>query len=168
MKQPIYSKLRSSFAVALFLTFLFPVGGFLLGFGLSIEQPAMWAVGIACLVVAFYCCAVGWLSYGSKRSLARLVMAIEEEHLYTVRELALQLATTEKEVRQKIDTLFRKRYLIGYIRTENGVALNENKALSEYEYSQECPSCGARVTFQGASGTCPYCGTLLERTVTSK
>lgn len=163
LKQPVYAKTRSALFLALFLTFLFPAGGLLLGFGLSIGQPAMWAIGIACLAAAFYGCPIGWVAYGSKCSLARVVTAIEEEHLYTVRELAVQLGIPEKNIREKIDTLFRKRYLVGYIRTDSGVALNENRALSDREYTRECPSCGAQVTFRGVFGECPYCGTRIER-----
>ena len=168
LKQPIYAKIRGAFFLAHFLTYLFPIGGLLLGFGLAIGQPAMWAIGIACIVTAFYGCTFGWVGYGNKRSLARVVTAIEEEHLYTVRELAVQLGTSEKDIRDKIDTLFRKRYLVGYIRTDSGVALNENRALAEREYTKECPSCGARVTFRGTSGECPYCGTHVERDPISK
>lgn len=163
MKQPVYAKVRNSLLLALLMTFLFPVGGVLLGVGLAIGQPAMWAIGIACLACGFYGCPIGWSVYGSKRSLARLATAIEEEHLYSVQELSTQLGISEKEVRGQIDTLFKKRYLIGYIRTENGVALNENRALADRECTKECPSCGARVTFRGSQTECPYCGTILTK-----
>ena len=163
MKQPIYAKNRSALLLALFFTFLFPIGGVLLGVGLGFGLPAVWAPGIACLAVAFYGCPISWTHYGSTRSLVRLVTAIEEEHLYTILELTAQLGLPEKDVRAKIDTLFKKRYLVGYIRNENGVALNENTALADRETTQMCPSCGARVTFRGTRGECPYCGTIIQR-----
>lgn len=161
--QPVYASAKKMFAFAMILTLLFPLGGVLLGVGLGIGQPAMWAIGIACLVCAFYGCPIGWVAYGSRRAYVRLVTAIEEEHLYSVSELAAQLGLPEKEVRNQIDTLFKKRYIVGYIRTGDGIALNENAALQERKYTRNCPACGAKVTFTGTETVCPYCGTRIER-----
>lgn len=161
--QPIHKATKKSLMLALFLTLCLPLGGVLLGVGLGIGQPAMWAIGIAGLVVGFYGCPIGWVGYANKRSYLRLVTAIDEEHLYTVKELSAQLGLSEKEVRNQIDVLFKNRYLIGYRRTGDGIELNENKALSDRESTRSCPSCGAKVTFKGAETVCPYCGTHIAR-----
>ena len=89
--QPIYASVRKAFILAMFLTFLFPIGGVLLGVGLGIAQPAMWAIGIACLACGFYGCPIGWVAFAGKKEYVRIVDAIEKEHLYTFSELAAQL-----------------------------------------------------------------------------
>lgn len=161
--QPIHKAIKNSLILALILTFCLPVGGALLGVGLGIGQPAVWAIGIAGLAVGFYGCPIGWVAYGNKRTYLRLVSAIEDEHLYTVRDLASQLGLSEKEVRNQIDDLFKKRYILGYRRTGDGIELNENKALADRESTRSCPSCGAKVTFKGTETLCPYCGTRIGR-----
>ncbi len=161
--QPIYASVRKAFILAMFLTFLFPIGGVLLGVGLGIAQPVMWAIGIACLVCGFYGCPIGWVTFAGKKEYVRIVDAIEKEHLYTFSELATQLGMSEKEVRGKIDVLFKKQYITGYRREADRIALNENKALGEREFTRECPACGAKVTFRGTETVCPYCGTRISR-----
>lgn len=161
--QPIYASVRKAFILAMFLTFLFPIGGVLLGVGLGIAQPAMWAIGIACLACGFYGCPIGWVTFAGKKEYVRIVDAIEKEHLYTFSELATQLGMSEKEVRGKIDVLFKKQYITGYRREADRIALNENKALGEREFTRECPACGAKVTFRGTETVCPYCGTRVSR-----
>ena len=44
--QPIHKAIKNSLILALILTFCLPVGGALLGVGLGIGQPGIWAVGI--------------------------------------------------------------------------------------------------------------------------
>lgn len=161
--QPIHKAIKKALLLAVVLTLCLPLGGALLGVGLGIGQPAVWAIGIAGLAVGFYGCPLGWVGYGNKRTYLRLVTAIEEEHLYNVKDLAAQLGLSEKEVRNQIDVLFKKRYIVGYRRTGDGIELNENKALSERENTRSCPSCGAKVTFKGTETVCPYCGTRILR-----
>ena len=161
---PVKKALRNSLALALFMTFLFPLGGVLLGVGLGIHVAPVWAVGIACLGLGLYGCPCAWaIGYAPKHGYLRLVSAIEEEHIYTVTELARQLGLSEKEVRNRLDVCFNKRWLIGYKREADGLSLNENKALSEAVHGRECPGCGAKVNFKGTETVCPYCGTLIKR-----
>ena len=159
---PIRKALRSALALSLILTFCLPVGGAMLGVGLGFGVAAVWAVGIVLMVVGFYGCPVAWVGYGNKRSLYRLVQAVEEENIYTVRELASQLGLSEKEVRNRIDTCFNKRYLVGYKREADGLVLNENRTLAPTAYTIDCPRCGAQVTLtKNDSPRCPYCGSVL-------
>ena len=162
--EPIRKALRSALALSLILTFCLPLGGAMLGVGLGFGLVPVWAIGIALMVTGFYGCPIAWVAYGNKRSLYRLVQAVEEENIYTVRELAAQLGLSEKEVRNRIDTCFNKRYLVGYKKEADGLALNENRALREREHSAVCPSCGARFDYKaGEEARCPYCGTRVEQ-----
>ena len=86
--QPIHKAIKKALLLAVVLTLCLPLGGVLLGVGLGIGQPAVWAIGIAGLAVGFYGCPLGWVGYGNKRTYLRLVTAIEEEHLYNVKDLA--------------------------------------------------------------------------------
>ena len=161
--EPIRKALRSALALSLILTVCLPLGGAMLGVGLGFGIVPVWAIGIALMVAGFYGCPVAWVGYGNKRSLYRLVQAVEEENIYTVRELASQLGLSEKEVRNRIDACFNKRYLVGYKREADGLVLNENRALREREHGAICPSCGAKFDYKaGEDPRCPYCGTRIE------
>ena len=138
--------LRGAFAAALIFTFLLPVGGAMLGVGLGFGIPAVWGIGIGFMATGFYGCPIAWVAYGGKKGLYRVVEAIEEEHLYTVQEIGAQLGISEKEVRNRLDTCFNKRYLVGYKKSGDGVTLNENTALAEEDLSAVCEACGARFT----------------------
>lgn len=161
---PIRKALRSALTLSLILTICLPLGGAMLGVGLGFGLVPVWAIGIALMVAGFYGCPIAWVGYGSKRSLLRLVQAVEEENIYSVHELAAQLGLSEKEVRNRIDTCFNKRYLVGYKREADGLVLNENRALREREHGAVCPSCGAKFDYKaGEEPRCPYCGTRIER-----
>lgn len=156
--------LRGALAAAFIFTFLLPAGGALLGVGLGFGITAVWVIGIVFLGTGFYGCPVAWVAYGGKKGLYRVVEAVEEEHLYTVQEIAAQLGLPEKEVRNRLDACFSKRYLIGYKKSGDGVTLNENAALAEEDLSAVCEACGARFTYKrGTRAACPYCGTLYRR-----
>lgn len=156
---PVRKALKKSLILALILTFALPVGGLMLGVGLGIGQPGVWAVGIALMVAGFYGCPIGWVSYGNVRTLYRVVSAIVEEHLYSVREVASQLSLSEKEVRDRLDKCFQKRLLVGFKREGDTLVLNENAALEAREKVAQCPSCGAKFTYTGHNPRCPYCDT---------
>lgn len=162
--QPITKAVRSALFLSLFLSFCLPLGGVLLGVGLGYGVVPVWVIGIVALVAGFYCCPIAWVGYSNKRALYRLVQAVEEENIYTVQELASQLGIPEKEVRNRIDICFNKRYLVGYKRDADGLILNENRALRERKYSVVCPSCGAKYEYSaGEDARCPYCGVRAEQ-----
>lgn len=146
-------------------TLFFPAGGVMLGVGLKAGISSVWGIGIALIVLAFYVCPVVWSAvYAPKRSLYRLVQAVEEEHLYTVKELSEHLNLSEKDVRSKINICIEKRYLRGVKRNGDELILNTSEALEEREYTLRCPGCGATSSFKGLEKPrCPYCGTYLEK-----
>lgn len=162
--QPIRKALKRSFALSLILTFCLPLGGILLGVGLAVGQPAVWAIGIALLAVGFYGTPIGWAaSYGPTKTLYRVVSAVMEEHLLTVQEIASQLSLSEKEVRDKLDVCFRKQYLPGIKRSGDTLVLNENTAPQAEEHYCECTACGARFLAARDVKVCPYCGSPIKK-----
>ena len=134
-----------------------PVGFAVVGGGGGI---ALGVIGIACTVAGFYGCPVAWVVFGNTVSLSRLVEAVEEEHLYSYAELASQLSVSEKEVRARLQTCFRKRYLTGYKYGENALELNENIPLEGGTRAAVCTGCGAKVLvpLSERAPVCPYCG----------
>lgn len=125
----------------------------------------IWVVmglGIAAAVVGFYGTPMAWMNYGDKLSYRRMVGAICEEHLYTVGEIAQQLALQEKTVRARLNVCFNKSYLVGFKREGDRIIPNENMAPQDILHSAECPNCGAKFSFKGKSGACPYCGGVYE------
>ncbi len=161
--QPVQKALRKALIISLILTLAFPVGGILLGVGLAVHIPAIWAIGIALLGIAFYGCPCAWaISYAPTKSNARLVSAIIEEHLLSVNELAVQFSLSEKEIRDRLDICFRKRWLPGYKREGDMIVLNENRAPEKRTYAAECPFCGAKFTYTADDKHCPYCGSPVQ------
>ena len=155
---------RTGLIVALVLSAAFPLGGVMLGVGLGMNVPAVWAVGIALLAAGFYGCPIAWISYGNKRTYYRFVSAVEEEHLYSYADLAAQLGISEKEVRNRVDVCMNKRWLVGYIRESDRLALNTNNRLSERKDAVECPYCGAKFMQKITEDTvCPYCGSPFRK-----
>ena len=162
--EPIRKALRSALWLSLILTLCLPLGGAMLGVGLGFGIVGVWVIGIALMAAGFYGCPVAWAGYGNKRTLYRLVEAVEEENIYTVQELAAQLGISEKEVRNRIDICFNKRYLVGYKREADGLILNENQDLRKREHTVACPYCGAKFEYKaGEEARCPYCGMRVDK-----
>ncbi len=162
--QPIRKALRRSLVVCLIITLCLPLGGVLLGVGLGMKAPAMWGIGIALLVVGFYGTPIAWSSgYAPKKSLERVVAAVMEEHLSTVREIAAQLDISEDKVRKHLTMCFRKQYLPGIKREGDILIRNDNAPIGHEEEYAECTACGARFLAGKDSKVCPYCGTPVRK-----
>lgn len=122
---------------------------------------AMLVIGIVFVVLGFYGTPVAWVQVGAASRRANIVRAVNEEHLYTVKELAVRLNVSEKEASAALRECMQKGYLTGYLLEGDSVVLNENVALGPKEYSVECSHCGAYVTSSGKGAKCPYCGCAL-------
>ena len=162
--QPIKKALRNSFILSIILTLCLPLGGVMMGVGFAIEQPAVWGIGIGMIAIGFYGTPIGWTAaYAPKKTLYRIVSAVMEEHLYTVQEIAVQLSLSEKDVRNRLDQCFQKRYLPGIKRNGDTLILNENTELGKEELYAECTACGARFLYTKDEKVCPYCGTPVKK-----
>ncbi len=119
---------------------------------------ALLGIGIACIVAGFYGAPIAWTRFSEINTLRRIVFAIENEHCYSIAELSKQLSKSEKNIKRQLDVCFDKCYLVGYIRTENGVELNKKVAYADRENAANCKYCGASFTYKGDVAICPYCG----------
>lgn len=159
--EKIKHDLKKQLITAVILTVSLPLGGVLLGVGLGIGQPGVWAVGIAFMVAGFYGCPIAWAAgYGNTKGLVRVVNAVRDEHLYTVQEISAQLGVNERQVRMKLDACFNKQYLTGFKREGDVIKANFNKDILNRTLSAECVNCGAKFSYNAADHAprCPYCG----------
>lgn len=162
--QAVRKALRKNLILSVILTIMLPLGGAMLGVGLALHQPAIWAIGIAFMVCGFYGCPCAWtMAYAPTKSLSRIVSAVVEENLCTVNEIAAQLSLSEKDVRNRLDMCFRKHYLTGYKREGDSIVLNDNRAPAKRSFSAECPYCGAKFAYTADDPRCPYCGSPVQK-----
>lgn len=159
----IKSAVAKGLIISLLFTLLLPAGGLLLGLGIAGGVKAAWVTGIVCLVLGFYGCPVAWTAiYAPKKPLLRLVSAIENEHIYTVKELATHLSLPEATIRRQLGECLTKRYLRGYKRNGDEIILNTAASLADKEQTVRCPYCGAQFTYrQIQNPRCPYCGSFV-------
>lgn len=120
---------------------------------------ALMGIGIACVVVGFYGTPFIWISFASLKTKKRLLMLILNENVYTVKELSEQFGMAENDVIINVRNLIHNGYLKGYLLVNNSyIKLNDNIKQEKQKVSGVCLSCGAKSTFEGNSGICPYCG----------
>lgn len=122
---------------------------------------ALMVAGIAAVAVDFYAAPLLWIAYGNRRTLARVVLGVEKQGLNTVARLASHLRIKEDDARGYLDACFEKGYLDDYVRDGDTIRkFVPEQDPDEVEHDVECPSCAAKFTYRGASGKCPYCGTV--------
>ena len=163
--EKIKQDLKKQLITAVILTVSLPLGGVLLGVGLGIGQPGVWAVGIAFMVAGFYGCPIAWAAgYGNTKGLVRVVNAVRDEHLYTVQEISAQLGVNERQVRMKLDACFNKQYLTGFKREGDVIKANFNKDILNrtLRFSHYCRVLFARSSLKKKS---PPCGGLFHGSV---
>lgn len=150
------------FAISLVVSVLFVAGipGIILSAG---KNVFLLILSIACVAFGFYGAPMFWIHYAELVGLERTLMAIEMENLYTVAELAQHRGVSQKAMAGQIKKLMDKMYLRGYIFDGSELKLNQNQKLSEIKNTTKCPTCGANVVFSGKQGSCPYCGSLVDK-----
>ena len=118
------------------------------------------ALGIVFVVFGFYGTPLLWVAYGSKRSLKRVVEAITEEHLYSNKDIALHIQTTEQNVKDQIIKAIRKKYITGFVYDGIELHLNEKQKQMNMVEVNKCKNCSAALTVTQEKIYCKYCGTI--------
>ena len=154
----IQKDLRATLIFAILLSFALVGGIPAIIFGSSYGITPLLVIGIVCTAVGFYGTPMMWIAYSGKSALQRVVLAVTEEHLYSVDDIAAQLAQQPDDIRGKLDKCFQKRYLPGYRRDGDSIILNDGTPLSQKTYKADCPYCGATYTYTADKPLCPYCG----------
>ncbi len=154
----ITKKLKTLLFVCVLVSVLFAGGIPMIPLGAANEVYPVMVLGIIFTGGGFFATPLLWVYYGEERSLYRIVVAVEKEHLYSVREIASQLSLNENQVRNTLTNCFRKGYLEGYIREGDEITTGEGTKPGGRTRAAECPYCGAKFTYQGRNAECPYCG----------
>ena len=158
----VQNAMKRIYILSLVLSIAFVGGIPLIIFGAINQWWILMALGIVCVVCGFYGSPIAWINYGGIRNLKRLVLAIVEEHIYTIKDLALQLSISEKEARNRLNKCFQKGYLYGYRREGDNIILNEGLALEKRKLSSECPNCGAKFFYDSENPCCTYCNSPIK------
>ena len=133
--------------------------------GIIVSAKNGWGVllgiSIAFTVLGFYVMPISWIMYGTSLKYKRVYNAVNNENLYTVKELSEHLRIPEREMIDILTKMIFKEFLPGYRFDNNRLILNENKKLDR-ENMLSCSSCGAKYIVKGKEGICPYCGSKNE------
>lgn len=122
---------------------------------------ALTVIGIILTAFDFYACPVLFSIYGSARSVQRTAKAVNEEHIYDVKNISRQTGKNEDCVKQEIFKCLEKGYISGFLFDGEKLAFNENVKADKQTLYYKCKSCGATVTYFSNEHppVCPYCGT---------
>lgn len=154
----INKEVKIRLLIGILISVAFVVGIPMIPLGAVFKWWAMMAIGIAFVGFGFYAIPIFWTNFGKKVTQKRIVFAVEREHLLTVQEISAQLSMNERQIRGILDECFRKGYLNGYIRRGDSIFRNEAVAPEDKVHAVECIYCGAKFTYKGLTGICPYCG----------
>ncbi len=161
----INKKIRLLFGFALGLSIGFPAGVLGIVFGAVLGMIPLLVLGILLTVGGFYAMPILWIKYGERRGDRALLFMIEQEHLYTVKALALQTGQKESAIREKIKSLILSHILTGYLFRDDILELNENQKQTEgSRRTKKCDHCGALMAFDGLFFRCEYCKNVSEDT----
>ncbi len=156
--------IHKTFIGALVSTILFVVGIPMIIFGAINQLFVIMGIGIAFVVVNFYAMPILWINLGTKKGYKKVVLAINNEHIYTVAQLAQHLSKKHGAMKATVSTCFEKGYLTGYLFDGENIKKNFNKPQEEPRIVAECEGCGAHFDYpQSAKGVCPYCGRIHQQ-----
>lgn len=148
-------------AVALSLSFGFPLGIVGIVFGATRGWTALLVVGIVLVVAGFYVMPLMWIKVGEKKQLRALLMLIENDYIYTVQELATQSNRKEDNVRTMIRKLIESSCLTGFLFKDDALILNDNVKQQKVREKKVCECCGAAMEDDGTRYVCAYCGNIV-------
>lgn len=156
----VQSQIRKFLIISLIATFCLPVGVVSIVMGATQSIVALLVFGIVATVFGFYGTPLLWIKYSSLVGMKKLVISVEKDNLYTVRELSSVLNLREDETRNRLRDALSKRYLTGYIFENDRLVVNLNVKQAKTKFSIKCTECGAPVTIDPDSviNKCEYCG----------
>lgn len=154
--------LSTLLAFSIILTLFFPLGIFGLVFGAVRDMGALLGIGIGMTVVAFYGTPIIWSYFGDFKRMGSVLKLIENENLYSVSDIASQLAQDEVWVEKTINKLIEKGLLKGYIYRNKTLTINNN--VKQMRTSDtKCPNCGGKLVTKEGQRVCEYCGTNFNK-----
>ena len=137
----------------------FVAGILLIIFGAK-NSTIMLVSGIILCIYGFYGTPMWFISYGETKGLQRVIFAVVNEKIYSVKDIATQLQQSEKEVKEKINKAIQKNYLSGYLFDGENLKTNNNKG--QVKKVGKCENCGGALIEKDGKLFCPYCETIYE------
>ena len=151
--------IKTLFFISLGLSIGFPLGIICIVFGATKGLIPLLVLGIILTVAGFYVMPLLWMKYADKRQYRSLMNIIENEHIYTVRDLSNQTGYTENRIRDMIKYLINSAILRGYLFRNDTLEVNANiKQTAKNATKIKCDNCSAFMVFDGVKYVCEYCG----------
>lgn len=154
-------KINKSTIIKLIVSILSAIG-FVAGILLIIygakQSKIMLTAGIVLCVYGFYGTPMWFITYGETKGLQRVIFAIVNEKIYSVKDIATQLQQNEKEVKEKINKAIQKNYLSGFLFDGENLKTNNNKG--QVKKVGKCENCGGTLVEKNGRLFCPYCETI--------
>ena len=125
------------------------------------KVKALMIVSIVVVAFGFYATPILWTTTGGLGGLKKVLVAVEEQHVYTVTELSSVLSLDKKDVTERVKKLLAGFYLEGY--TFDGETLTKvdrKKKFAANDNVYKCENCGAPMEEDGDKLVCPYCGSV--------
>ena len=140
--------------ISLLLTICFPAGVVGIIFGASRHITALLVGGIIATVLGFYVMPMMWIKFAELKSWQGLLTAIESDNIYDVATLSTQLAKSQEQIQNDVNSLIQKRYLTGYLFVDKQhLEPNNNTKKTQ---GNKCPNCGSLISKDAEY--CEYCG----------
>lgn len=159
------NKKKKLLALALILTIGFPVGIVMTILCATNKIWILMAVGIVLIVGGFYVAPICWVKYAEMNKTITLLKGIEQQNLYTVRELATYTTSNEKTTIARIQSAINSGYLENYLFVDNQrLELIRARKQELHKVSFKCDNCGALVFAdqKASNAQCEYCGKVFS------
>ena len=137
----------------------FVAGILLIIFGAG-KSAIMLTAGILLGINGFYGTPLWFISYGETKAIKRVVFAIENEKIYSVKDIATQLQVPENDIKEKVNKAVEKNYISGLL--FDGEILKVNNNTMHVKKLRKCENCGGTLIEKDGKLFCPYCNTVYE------
>jgi energy-coupling factor transporter transmembrane protein EcfT len=155
----IKNSVRKGLLACLIVSVLFVAGIPMIVVGFGSGWQWLGIPGVIFTAGGFFTAPILWTFWGVTVGQRRLCLAIEEDGLLSVEDLARNFGRSAKGMRAEITTVMNKRWLTGYKFSEDKSALIAVEKKTAVVLAK-CPTCSAPVPKDAA--TCPYCGIALR------
>lgn len=144
--------------VAILVSISFVGGIPLIPIGFVGNNLVMAIIGIVLVAHGFYGVTFYWLWFASLVGRARVVRAIEEMNLYTVKEISEHLQQNPETVKKNIIKSIDKGWIVGLLFDGNGLYANDNEPLVKNGVRVKCDYCHTFYIRSRNMYKCPCCG----------
>lgn len=164
--EKLTSKLKRLKALAIIFTILFIIGVPTTIFGAINQIWYIFPVGVVFDIIGFYGMPIAWVFYFNNKNVKLTILnAVIKDNINSIDQIQAHVGLPKKLVIMGLQSLIRGGYLPGYqfngeYILPKGTTLNQVGSIGVIN-GATCDNCGANVKFNGTSGVCPYCDTVV-------